>query len=150
MQLFSSFDLNYIVILIGVVMIIVEILLGAITGFELFVLGIIFMVAGGIGMAFGGSFLITLGIIILLISAYIVFARGYIKEKLTVITHKTNADSLVGKHGKVEHKITSSQAGRVRVGTESWRAEADETLEKDTLITVASISGVTLHVHKKK
>lgn len=138
-------DINTILIIVGVVCIIAEILLGAATGFDLLLVGLIFVAGGGAGM-FLDNTSVSLVVIIVLCFLYITVARSFIKNKLTITTKKTNTDSLLGKKGMVVKKITPAHAGQVKVEGEIWRASSNESLDVDTTVVIQSVSGVTLTV----
>lgn len=136
---------NIILIGIGIILAIAEVILGAATGFELLVIGVIFVLGGLIGSYFG-SFTIALITIAILCMVYIVFGRQVLKEKLHIDTKATNIDDVIGKKGTVIKKITPSKPGQIKVGGEIWRASSDKTIEEGQSATVASFSGVTLEV----
>lgn len=142
-------DLNQFTILIvfGIFAIIVEIILGAATGFELLILGIVFVI-GGIAGTISGSMQIALGTIIVLILGYMFFARNAIKQVLHITTTKTNADSIIGKEAKVVEGIAQDEPGQVNIEGEIWRAESDKKIVKGEKVTIKSVSGVTVRVDK--
>ena len=45
--------------------------------------------------------------------------------------------------------ITRIEGGRVKVGGEVWKAKSDEMIEKDKVVIVTSVEGVTLRVRRK-
>jgi membrane protein implicated in regulation of membrane protease activity len=141
-------DYNTIVIVLGIILIIAEIALGAITGFELFVIGVICIIAGLVGMM-TGSFALVIITIAVLSFLYLAVARQYIKKKLTIATRQTNADSLIGETGHVVKKIAADKAGQIKVDGEVWRAEADTDIAENKDVIIESISGVTLKVKKQ-
>ncbi|MDD6841501.1 MAG: NfeD family protein [Spirochaetales bacterium] len=49
----------------------------------------------------------------------------------------------------VVETITRIEGGRVKVGGEVWKAKSDETIEKDLLVVVTGVEGVTLNVRRK-
>lgn len=138
-------DLNSAAILLGITLMVIEIVIGAIDGFELFVLGVILIIAGLIGMIVGSPIAMIITFVVLTL-AYTFVGRKYIKERLTVATKKTNADALIGKNALVLSPIEPQKPGRVRVESEDWRAESDEKIQKGDTVKVVSISGVTLKV----
>lgn len=145
----EKIDQNYTLIIAGILAIGVEILLGAVTGFDLFLIGIIFIISGAVGKAFN-SFPSALVSIVFLSFFYVLFVRKLIKQKLVIATKQTNVDSLMGKKGMVLKKITSQKAGQVKIEGEIWRAESDKEIEIDQEIVVKSVSGVTLKVEMPK
>ena len=140
---------NYLLIILGIAAIIVEIILGAATGFDLFLLGVILILSGGIGYI-ANSFSYALISIILLSFIYISFARKLIKQKLTIATKTTNVEGLIGKKGIVVKKITVNQPGQVKMEGEIWRAESENAIGENETVVVKSVSGVTLKVEIAK
>lgn len=138
---------NSLLIIAGMIAIVIELVLGVATGFDLFILGIIFILAGVIGTTMS-SFTIALWATIVLTILYIALARKFIKQKLSIATTATNSDGLIGREAIVVKTIDKHQAGQVKIEGEIWRAEASETLEKGMHVSITSISGVTLHVKK--
>ena len=93
-------DRNILLIIIGIVFITAEIIIGAATGFDLLLTGVILIISAIIGMILG-SFTISLVLITILALLYIFIGRKFIKSKLTIATKSTNVDSLIGKKGMV-------------------------------------------------
>ncbi|OGN99288.1 MAG: hypothetical protein A2Y58_04515 [Chloroflexi bacterium RBG_13_51_52] len=131
----------------GLVLIILELLVGVDTGLDL-----VF-----IGTAFGLGGLITLGIhswvwtaivsgIICVI--YVIIGRRYIHKRTAVPLSKSNIDTIIGKTGIAEQNIEREKDGLVKVGNEQWRARSEVTINAGELITVTGIKGVTLDVKK--
>lgn len=135
------------VIILGLLAIIAELILGAITGFELFIIGIILILAGILG-SLTGSLALMLLLIALFTGLYIIFGRRVVKQKLALATKKTNTDSFVGKKALVTRKITPEKAGQVQIEGEVWRASALEAIDEGEEAVVQSYSGVTLQVKK--
>ena len=81
-------------IILGITAIIIEVILGAALGFELLVLGVI-MILGGIVSMLSGSFVAGAVVMVVLLLAYVFFARNLIKKSLSITTHKTKADSVI-------------------------------------------------------
>jgi len=145
----NELDVNSLLIIIGLICITVEILLGAVTGFDLLLIGLIFMTGGAVGQHFDSS-TYALVVIIALSFIYVAFARNFIKNKLKIETKPTNADGFLGKTGKVTKKITKDHAGQVKVDGEIWRAASHVNLEVGDIVVVQSISGVTVAVAPSK
>lgn len=138
-------DNNFLLIIIGILAIVTEVLLGVATGFDLFLVGVIFILAGIVGTLLN-SFSIALGIVAVFSLLYVFIARSFIKSKLTIQTKTTNVEALIGKKGVVIKKITKTIPGQVKIEGEIWRADADHALDEGAEITVESVSGVTLKV----
>lgn len=132
-------------IILGIIAIIIEVILGAALGFELLVLGVI-MILGGIVSMLSGSLVAGVVFMIILLLAYVFFARKMIKKSLHITTHETNADSIIGKKATVTTEITPENPGQVKIDGEIWRAEADTMIAKGEKVTIESISGVTVRV----
>jgi len=140
-----SMDKNYILIIVGIGAIVLEILLGAATGFDLLLLGIIFVISGGLGTLLN-SFTIALISTIILTLLYILIGRRFIKQKLSIKTKETNVDRLFGKKALVVKKIEPSRPGQVKFEGEVWRAESDKLIVTGQEVIIESVSGVTLKV----
>ena len=140
---------NWLLLLTGIVCVIIELALGAVTGFDLALVGASLAVGGGIGLLTGSA---SVGMISAAAAALIYFAlfRGWLKSKLTVRDQASNVDAVLGRSGIVTKRIAPRDTGLVKVGTEEWRAElaqGDETArEVGATITVSSVEGVTLKV----
>lgn len=136
---------NTLLIIAGLLAIIVEIVIGAATGFELFVLGIIFAIGGTVGHI-TGSLQVALASIVGMILVYVIFGRRMIKQSLHVTTKKTNIESIIGKKAIVTETIPENGAGRVKIMGEEWRAEADRAIPNGGQVRIESVSGVTVKV----
>jgi len=143
--MFDSLNQFTTLIILGILAIIVEIILGAATGFELLIIGIVFIIGGGAGML-TGSMMIAIGTIIALILGYVFFGRNTIKQALHITTTKTNTDSIIGKQGVVIEPINPDVPGQIKYEGEIWRAEAEKAIAKGKKIKIISVSGVTLKV----
>lgn len=144
-----SMDPFTVLIILGIVAIIIEIIIGAATGFELLILGVVFIIGGIVGMI-TNSMPYALVTIVVLTLAYIFFARRLIKQSLHITTQKTNVESIIGKIARVVGKITPDEPGQVKIEGEVWRAEADEEFAMGDKVVIKSVSGVTVRVEKHK
>lgn len=138
-------DKNYILIIVGIGAIVLEILLGAVTGFDLLLVGIIFVISGGLGTLFN-SFIIALISTIVLTLLYILVGRRFVKQKLSIATKETNVGRLFGKKAVVIKKIEPNHPGQVKFEGEVWRAESEKSVAIGQEVTIESVSGVTLKV----
>jgi membrane protein implicated in regulation of membrane protease activity len=141
-------DRNTLLVLLGLVAIILEVLLGAPTGFDLLLLGVIFMIGGGMGIL-TANFIYALGLIIALSFLYIFFGRKAIRQKLNVTTRKTNTDNLISQTAVVTKAISPEKPGQIKVEGEIWRAEAEKAVAVGRKVEIESVSGVTLKVREK-
>ncbi|MBV9886268.1 MAG: NfeD family protein [Acidobacteria bacterium] len=140
---------NWVLVIAGIVCVIVELALGAVTGFDLALVGGSMAIGGAIGLALGSEKvgLLAAGGLALL---YFAVLRNWLKAKTTVKHHASNVDAIVGKTGVVTKRIAPHEAGMVKVADELWRAELtahDEgTREIGIEVRVESVEGVTLRV----
>lgn len=141
----ENLDTNHLLIIGGIVAIIAEILMGAATGFDLLLAGIIAIIAGGIGL-FTGSVATAIVAVGVLSFIYIIIGRRFIKNTLSISTQPMSLDNLVHKHAKVTKHILSDKPGQIKVEGEIWRAEADVDIAVGTEVEIVSVSGVTLKV----
>jgi len=143
--MFDNLNQFTILIILGILAIIAEIILGAATGFELLIIGIVLVIGGGIGML-TGSLMIAIGSITALILGYVFFGRNTIKQALHITTTKTNTDSIIGKQGMVVVSIQPDVPGQIKYEGEIWRAESEKAIAKGKKVKILSVSGVTLKV----
>jgi len=140
---------NWLLVIGGIVCVIIELALGALTGLDLALVGGSLAVGGAIGLLTGSA---NVGLLAAAVLALIYFAvfRSWLKSKLTVRDQASNVDAVLGKSGVVTKRIAPRGAGLVKIGAEEWRAElaqGDETVrEVGTTITVISVEGVTFKV----
>jgi len=140
---------NWLLVIGGMIFVIVELALGALTGFDLALVGASLTVGGVIGLFTGSA---NVGMIAAAALALVYFAllRSWLKSKLTVRDQASNVDVVIGKPGVVTKRIAPREPGLVKVGSEEWRAELDQgdeaAREVGAAITVSSIEGVTLKV----
>lgn len=140
---------NWLLLIIGMLCVIAELVLGAITGFDLALVGSSLALGGIVGL-FTNSEIIGLISAAVLALAYFLFVRNWLKSKLHVENRASNVDAVVGKPGIVTKRIAPHDCGLVKVGSEEWRAEllpADSSpREIGTDVVVVSAEGVTLRV----
>jgi membrane protein implicated in regulation of membrane protease activity len=140
---------NWFLVIGGVVCVIIELALGALTGFDLALVGGSLAIGGAVGLLFGSS---TIGLLAAagLALLYLALFRRWLKAKLTVKEHASNADAVVGKTGVVTKRLAPREAGMVKLGDELWRADLasveDSPREPGAIVTVLSVEGVTLKV----
>jgi membrane protein implicated in regulation of membrane protease activity len=131
----------------GLVLIILELLLGIDTGLDLVFIGTAFVLGGLITLAMH-SWVWTAIVAGVICVIYVVIGRRYIHKRTAIKAEKTNIDTIVGKTGIVVKTITADKEGVVKVGYEQWRARAEESVKEGDEITVTGVSGVTLSVKK--
>lgn len=141
--------LPQIFIITGLLFILAELFVGMQTGFDLVLIGSIVIISGFAGI-FSESTTIMLLLASLLSMAYILVGRKKIRQKLTIITKKTNIDKLIGMQGLVVRSITPDTPGLVRLNDEDWRAVSHEVIFEKESFEVVAIEGVSLVVKKIK
>jgi membrane protein implicated in regulation of membrane protease activity len=140
---------DWLLVILGVICAIAELALGAITGFDLALVGASLALGGAIGLLAGSA---EVGILAAAGLALIYFAifRSWLKSKLAVREQASNVDVVLGKTAVVTKRIGARDAGLVKVGTEEWRAEladaAEAAREVGVTVTISAIEGVTLKV----
>lgn len=139
--------LPHLFIILGLFLVSTELIIGIQAGFDLVLIGSILSLSGLVGVL-TNNMTLTLVMAIVLNLSYIFFGRKFIKKKITVITHSTNIDKLIGATGVCVRSITPDTAGLVRLSDEDWRASADEVIFEKDKIKVVNIEGVTLKVTK--
>jgi len=140
---------NWLLIGGGLIMIIVEVILGAATGMDFALVGISMAAGGGIGLYFESA-RIGMAATGALAFIYLAFFRKYIRSKLTAPDRPSNTDALVGRAALVTTRIAEHAPGAVKVGDEVWRAAlahgAGGSREPGDSVMVDSVEGVTLNV----
>ncbi len=145
---FADIWLWLIFVLAGLLLVLLELIVGIDTGLDLVFIGSAFVI-GGLVTWPTESWVLTLLITIIICVAYVFLGRKYIHRLTYVKKTKTNIDTISGKTGIVVKNISKNHDGLVKVGNEEWRARAEEDIEQGEEITVTGISGVTLKVRKK-
>ena len=142
---------NWVLIVAGAVLVLVEVALGGFAGFDLVLIGSSFVVGGALGLVFGSAawgFIITSALCVL----YIVVGRRWVRARLRRPGLPTNTDALVGQRGIVTQAVSEHTPGQVRVRGEVWRArpaeDAKDSFDTGTEVQVESVDGVTLLVRR--
>jgi membrane protein implicated in regulation of membrane protease activity len=136
-------------VVIGLLMVLLELIVGVDTGLDLVFLGSAFILGGLITWPFH-SWIASLVVTLFICIAYVAIGRKYVTKWRAIGKTKTNVDTIIGKKGIVLTRITPTIDGRVKVGAEEWKGRATENLKDGDEITVTGISGVTLIVEKNK
>ena len=134
-------------IAVGLVLIILELIIGIETGLDLVFIGTAFVLGGLITLTMN-SWVWTAIVTGIICVIYVAAGRRYIHKRMAVSAEKTNIDTIIGKRGVVQQDISRNSEGLVKIGYEEWRARAEEDIKEGEEITVTSISGVTLKVKK--
>ncbi len=146
-----SVSWNWLLILAGAAMILIEVAAGGFAAFDLVLIGTAFVLGGAVGLMFQGLYL---GMFVtgVLCALYIAVGRRWVRSHFDLkgVTVTSNTDSLIGRKGIVLARIAPHLPGRVKVNQEEWRAvlpqEEAEPVEEGSEITVIGLDGVTLTV----
>jgi len=78
--------------------------------------------------------------------------KPFVKKHLKVGEHKTNIDSIIGKKGKIEKKITKFDIGQVNIEGQIWSAISydEENIDLDEEVEVIAVEGVKLIVQRSE
>jgi membrane protein implicated in regulation of membrane protease activity len=140
---------NWLLVIVGVLCAAAELAMGALTGFDLALVGASLAAGGIIGLLMVSS---NAGLISAAAFALIYFAlfRRWLKAKLHVKEQASNVDAIVGRSAVVTKRIGQSDCGIVKVGSEEWRAElaqaGDAAREIGSSVQIVSVEGVTVKV----
>src|SRR5215510_2651221 len=141
---------NWLLVIAGVLFVAAELAMGALTGFDLALVGASLAAGGVVGLIAQSwqTGLISATVFALL---YFVLFRRWLKAKLHVKEQASNVDAIVGKTGVVTKRIgPAHDCGLVKVGSEEWRAELaqPETAAREigASVQIISVEGVTLKV----
>ena len=140
---------NWLLVIVGVLCVAAELALGALTGFDLALVGAS-LVAGGVIGLIAVSW--HAGLISAAVFGLIYFAlfRRWLKAKLHVKEQASNVDAIVGRSAIVTKRIAPADCGIVKVGSEEWRAElaqpSDAAREIGASVQIVSVEGVTVKV----
>ena len=144
-----SFDPNWLLVVIGAVMILLELSLGGFAGFDFVLVGSTFVVGGLVGRLTGSTVVGYLTASVLGL-AYIAVGRRVVRSRMSVPKQtRSNVDALHGRQAIVQKRIAAHDAGLVKVGDEVWRAlpvNGSGPFEVGALVTVEGVDGVTLQV----
>ena len=140
---------NWFLVIVGIICLIAELALGAMTGFDLALIGGSLTIGGAIGLLTGSE---KIGLLAAggLALVYLAIFRSWLKSTLTVKDHASNVDAVVGQTGVVTKRIAPHEPGMVKVGAETWRAELfsadDAARDSGATVKVEAVDGVTLKV----
>jgi len=131
----------------GLLLAILELLVGVDTGLDMVIIGSAFIIGGLVTLP-AESWIVTVAVVSAIAAAYVLFGRKYVHRRLLVKEEKTNVDKIVGQTGTVLKPISDNTDGMVKVGYEEWRARSNEALNEGVEVMVTGIEGVTLTVNK--
>jgi len=136
-------------ITLGLVLVLLEVIIGVDTAFDLVIVGSILILAGAATIPFHNWWL-TLVVAVVLSALYLSLLRGYVRRRMRHGGAKTNIDAYIGQTAVVLKDIAVADIGRVRVNGEEWRARADEPIAAGEEVEVTAVQGTTLTVKKKE
>jgi membrane protein implicated in regulation of membrane protease activity len=142
-------DWNWVLLLTGALMILVEVLLGGFAGFDLVLIGSTFVVGGALGLLTRSP---VVGFVVasVLCVLYVALGRHWVRDRMRARKTASNVDALVGQRGMVTQRVAEHAPGQVKVKDETWRAvpaaDANGPFEPGHVVTVAGVEGVTLQV----
>lgn len=140
---------NWVLLVAGALLILVEVAFGGFAGFDLVLIGSAFVLGGGLGLWTGNP---ALGLIVAsaLCLAYIVIGRRWVRARLASRHVPSNTEALLGQRGMVTVRVAEHAPGQVKVRDEVWRAVpapgAGGPFEEGAVVTVEGVDGVTLRV----
>jgi len=136
-------------ITLGLVLVLLEVIIGVDTAFDLVIVGSILIIAGAATIPFHNWWL-TLVVAMVLSAIYLSLLRGYVRRRMRRGGAKTNIDAYIGLTAVVLKDIAVADVGRVRVNGEEWRARADEPITAGEEVEITAVQGITLTVQKKE
>lgn len=140
---------NIVLIVLGAVLILIEVVLGAISGFDFLLIGSCILLGGILGLVSGLPLLgvVAAGVLSLV---YLLVGRKKIRQKLRRPGVPSNTDALIGKTARVTETITSDRAGRVKLEGEEWRAVLENPLRGALAaggsVRIVRVEGVAVYV----
>ncbi len=143
-----SVQWNWVLVVLGALLVLVEVALGGFAGFDLVLIGSSFVLGGGIGMMAGSA---PVGMIVasVLCVVYIAVGRHWVRRAIRHRPTPSNTDALIGQEARVDLRVAAHEPGQVRVRDEVWRAvpvAGAGPFEPGTVVTVQAVDGVTLQV----
>jgi membrane protein implicated in regulation of membrane protease activity len=146
---FSDLWLWLIFAAVGLLMVLLELIVGVETGLDLVFLGSAFILGGLVTWPFN-SWVLTVIITSVICAVYVALGRRYVHRWKASGKSKTNIDVIIGKTGIVLKDIARNIDGLAKVGNERWRARSEEDIKEGDEIVVTGVRGVTLIVEKTK
>jgi membrane protein implicated in regulation of membrane protease activity len=132
---------------VGLLLASLELIAGVETGFDLVVIGSVFIIGGLVTFPFH-SWVPAVVVTSVICVAYVAVGRRYIHRWTATRAEKTNIDAIVGRRGIVLRDIAKYVDGLVKIDNQQWRARAEENIKEGDEVVVAGVSGATLIVNK--
>jgi membrane protein implicated in regulation of membrane protease activity len=133
----------------GLLLVLLELIIGVDTGLDLVFIGSAFIIGGLVTWPFH-LWVLSIIVTAVVCIAYVFIGRRYIHRRMAVKLEKTNIDAIIGRKGTVLKNIAPGADGRIKVGGENWRARAEEAFNEGDEVIVTSVSGATLIVEKSE
>ena len=140
---------NWVLIVAGALLVLVEVALGGFAGFDLVLIGSAFVVGGAAGLVLNSPLLgfVVASVLCLL---YIGVGRRMVRKRMQTRSIPSNADALIGQRGIVIQRIAPHVPGQIRLKDDTWRAslasDVPGPFETGAEVTVTAVDGVTLQV----
>lgn len=110
--------------------------------------------AAGAAAYFGGDIVLQLIVFFVVSVLLLLFTRPAAMRLMNQSSHATNVNSLVGKRAIVTEEIDNlHQIGKVQLQDIDWMARSmtdDIRIEKDAVVVIREVRGVTLIVEKEQ
>lgn len=145
-------SINWVLVVLGAALILLEILLGAVSGFDFLLIGSAVLAGGVIGLA-TGQYVIGLASAGVLSVLYVAFGRQRLRARLKRPSIPSNTDALLDQEVIVVREVGRDHPGLIRHEGEEWRALLDErecpgapAVLPGRRVRVRRIDGVTTYV----
>jgi len=140
---------NWVLIIAGALLVLIEVALGGFAGFDLVLIGSAFILGGGLGFVIHSAPIgFTIASVLCLV--YIALGRRWVRARMLPRHLASNVDALVGQSAVVQVRVARHEPGQVKVRDEVWRAvpvaDVAGPFEPGAVVTVAGVDGVTLQV----
>lgn len=132
-------------IFLGLLLIAFELVFGVISGFDLALIGLSFVVGGFIHY-YSSSWQMGIIVFVMMLLAYFGYFRKLIKKKLLLQLQKIGIDSLLGKTAVVISPITRQKSGQVLLEGEVWQAIGQYNFKSGTEVLVEALDREILKV----
>jgi membrane protein implicated in regulation of membrane protease activity len=140
---------NWVLVVGGALLILVEVAFGGFAGFDLVLIGSAFLLGGGLGLLLHNA-VVGLTVSSALCLFYIAAGRRWVRARLASKHVPSNADALLGMTGMVTVRVAEHAPGQIKVRDEVWRAVPAPGVrgpfETGAVVTVDGVDGVTLRV----
>ena len=114
-----------ILMIAGLLLAVIELVVGVNTGLDLVFIGSSFFLGGLVTWPFHSWYLAVI-VTSLVCVGYVTLGRKYVHKWVAVRKEKTNIDVIIGKRGIVLKVVDRDANGLVKVGSEQWKAVSQE------------------------